>query len=278
MSDIKQKYLNTLADLEHITATAMTLSLETHDREVESWRKQYCSYIFTKLIMHAQAILLVRPNLERQLDKYESDIWDISSLAALTRAIVDSYYVFFYLGLDQANEDELEFRFYLWNYHSEKQRFDMLKKIKSLDPSMEELENEVKDLKNKVIQNTFYQSLDSKIQRKIRKGEIGILYSNSELSDRLGINSDYYKAIYNDLSAHIHGYPYALTQLAAFRSNDDGSLLVINTTLRICVGYVSLAVRDFLKIMPDQENNVDNRAKDLIKTCEYVFKNILEDN
>jgi len=278
MSDIKQKYLSTLDDLEHITGTAMTLSLETQNREVDSRRKQYCSYIFGKLIMHAIAVLLVRPNIERQLDKYESDLWDISSLATLTRAIVDSYYVFFYLGLDQASEDELEFRFHLWDYHGEKQRFDMLKKLKSLDPSMGKLENEVGDLKNKVIQNTFYQSLDPTKQRKIKKGEIAILYSNSELSDRLGINSDYYKAIYNDLSAYIHGYPYALTQLAVFRSNDDESLHVINTTLKVCVGYVSLAVRDFLEIMPDQDNNVDERAKDLIETWDYVFKNIIEDS
>jgi hypothetical protein len=71
MTETTTKFIQTVDDLEHMTGIAMTLSLNTHEREVDSWREEYCSYIFGKLCMHAQTILLVRPKAECVLDRYE---------------------------------------------------------------------------------------------------------------------------------------------------------------------------------------------------------------
>jgi len=274
MTETETKFLERVDDLEHITGVAMAMSLDTSGQEVDSWRKQYCSYIFTKLILHVQALLSIRPSIEHPNERFEIDFWDISSMAVLARALIDSYYVFFYLGIDEAEESELEFRFHLWNYHGEKQRLVMLRKIKSTHPILEQLEDDVQNLKDKLIDTSFYKNLDSKTQRKIRKGEIGIFYSNSELSKKAGISSNYYKANYNNISTHVHAYPYAVTQLAIFRANDDASLAVINTIMDDCIGYVCYAVRDFVKIMPDQRMNIDQRAKSLIEHWEDVFSHI----
>jgi hypothetical protein len=274
MTETQKKFIEKVDDLEHIIGVAMAMSLDTTERDVDSWREQYCSYIFTKLILHVQALLSIRPTIELPNDRFEIGFWDISSMAALARALIDSYYVFFYLGVDEAEKDELEFRFHLWDYHGEKQRLDMLRKIKSTDPILEQLEGDVQNLKDQLIDTNFYKSLDNKVQSKIRKGEIGIFYTNSQLSKKAGISSNYYKSTYNSLSAHVHAYPYALTQLAVFRANDDDSLAVINTIMDDCIGYVCYAVRDFVKLMPDQRKNIDQRAKSLIEHWEDVFSHI----
>lgn len=135
------------------------------------------------------------------------------------------------------------------------------------------LKNNVSEFKNRLINNQFYKSIDLSIQQKIRKGDIGILYSNSELSQRAGIDPNYYQAIYNYLSQYVHAYPYALTQLMKFRAGDDDSLMILKTVLDDCAGYVCHAVRDFLVVMPDQKVNVDERAKSLMVTWEYIFRN-----
>lgn len=66
MTETKEKYLQTVDELEHITGIAWTLSLETTNRKVDSWREQYCSYIFAKLCLHAQAVLYLKPELDLQ--------------------------------------------------------------------------------------------------------------------------------------------------------------------------------------------------------------------
>ena len=43
-------------------------------------------------------------------------------MAVLTRAVIDTYYVLFYLAIDSVDEEVRRFRFLLWDYHSEMQR------------------------------------------------------------------------------------------------------------------------------------------------------------
>lgn len=275
MSEIRKKYLETIHDLEYITGVAWNMSVDTHEREVNNWRLEYCSYIFGKLCLHAQAILQLKPELEIK-ERYAISTWDISSIAVLIRALIETYYVFFYLGIDNVGDEELEFRYRLWKYHGEKERLDMLRIMKSTNPVVSQLTKDVEILKDSVITHMFYQSLElseSSIKKKIRRGEMGILHKNPELSKRAGIDPDYYNSQYKYLSAYAHATPYAYSQLNKFRGGEDESLAIIKTLLDVCTAYICHAVRDFVKIMPDQEKFVDERGKNLIEDWEYILSN-----
>lgn len=272
VNQIRQKYLQTIDDLEHIVAVAWDISSDSHDREVNSWREEYSSYNFGKLCLHAQVILQLKPDLVVK-DRYEISTWDISSIAVLTRSLIETYYVFFYSGVDNVGYEEQEFRYRLWKYHGEKERLDMLRIIKSTDPVVSELTKDVEILKDSVITHTFYKSLESSIKKKIRRGEMGILHKNPELSKRAGINPDYYNSEYKYLSAYAHATPYAYSQLKIFRAGDDQSLAIVKSILDVCTGYVCHAVRDFLTIMPDQDKHLEDRTRDLITKWENILKN-----
>jgi len=78
----------------------------------------------------------------------------------------------------------LEFRRDLWDYHGEYQRSDMLKRIKSKNPKLKEIEKYRDTLKAKIVNNSFYKSIPSiGLQRDIRKGKVAILLSNSVESE-----------------------------------------------------------------------------------------------
>jgi len=270
----RQDYQNTIDDFQYITNLAVKLSIETTGREVDSWREEYASYIFAKICMHAISLLKLRLKFPKSTTANIVSVWDISSIAVLIRSIIDSYYVFYYLSIDKCNKAELEFRYDLWNYHGECQRFDMLKRIKSKNPKLKELEKYIGTQKAKIVNSSFYKSIPStRLQRDIRKGEVAILLSNSKLSERAGISPDYYKAEFNFLSAYIHGHPFAFTQLKLFRANDNESLSFVTNRFQVCTGYVCHAVRDFVKLFPDQIVNLDARSKELVDDWEYVFKN-----
>jgi len=269
----RQDYQNTIDDFQHITNLVVKLSIETNGREVNSWREEYASYIFAKICMHAISLLKLRFKFPKSTTNIAS-VWDISSIAVLIRSIIDSYYVFYYLLIDKCNKAELEFRRDLWDYHGEYQRSDMLKRIKSKNPKLKEIEKYRDTLKAKIVNSSFYKSIPRiDLQRDIRKGKVAILLSNSKLSERAGINPDYYKANFNFLSAYIHGHPFAFTQLKLFRANDNESLSFVTNRFQVCTGYVCHAVRDFVKLFPDQIVNLDARSKRLVDYWECVFRN-----
>jgi Family of unknown function (DUF5677) len=201
-------------------------------------------------------------------------VWDIASLATLVRSVIDSYYVFFYLTIDECSEDEVDFRYFLWNYHAEKQRIDMLKRMKSENPIIDQILKNIENLKSNLLSNKFYNSLGTDTKKKIRKGKIGILLTNTELSKRAGIDPDYYKSTFNYLSAYVHGFPFASTQLAAFRAGSEESLELIKVIIDYCTGYISVAIRDFIKLLPEQSDKIDKKTKFLVEMWEYIFKNI----
>lgn len=275
MSTITERYLRSIADLKHVTDAAVRLSIETHGRTVKSWRKQYGSYIFTKLCLHALALSKLKPNVGPPTNAETLPAWDIPSVAVLARTIMDSYYVLFYVAIDDCDEKELEFRYNLWKYHGEKQRLDMLKLSKSTNPIIVELETNVDTLRATLVKNIFYKSLDRDTKHQVNKGRKGILLSNTQLSESAGIDPNYYKAQFNFLSQYVHAYPFAATQLATFRADDEDSLVVVKSIIDNSTGYLSHAIRDFIKLVPDQALKVDQRTKSLISEWEYIFRNII---
>jgi len=271
----KQNYKESIASFEHITNIAIKLSIETTGREVDSWREEYASYIFAKICLHAISLLKLQIRFTKSGATDISNVWDISSIAVLTRSIIDSYYVFYYLAVDECDMSELEFRRNLWEYHGEYQRLNMLNRIKSENPKVKDLEKYIEKLKKKIINNKFYKSISkTHLQQQIRKGNIAILLSNTELSKRAGINPDYYKSNFDYLSAYTHAYPFAHSQLKLFRANDNESLGLVTFIIDLCTGYVCHATADFINLFPDQERNLDRRSKILIDDWRYRFREI----
>ncbi len=55
-----------------------------------------------------------------------------------------------------------------------------------------------------------------------------------------------------------------MKQLAAFRAGEEGSLHLISTVLRYAEVYLSLALRDFLSLVPDQKRTLAPSVEQLI--------------
>lgn len=276
MLDIKTRhnYENTIDDFQHITDLAQKLSIENTGREADSWRAEYASYLFAKICRHAISLLKLQFTFSKGTTPDMAHIWDISSIAVLTRSIIDSYYVFYYLSIDECDKSESEFRRDLWKYHGACKRFNLLNGVKFGESKLEEFEKSIVTQKDKIMNSSFYQSIsDTDLQRDIRKGKVAILLSNSELSKRAGINQDFYKAYFNYLSAHVHGFPYAFSQLKVFQANNSESLHLVTIMIQVGIGYLCHAVRDFVKLFPDQTQNLDARSKGLVDDWECEFRN-----
>lgn len=250
----------------------MKLSIATEGRIVSTWREEYGSHIFGKICVTAIAILKLFPKSAFYLAKNNMEVWDISSVCILTRSLIDTFNVFYYLIIEQVDNDELEFRFLLWNLHSECERLEMLQLLKSTNPKLDEIKQHVENLKNELKNNKFYQKLDPKNQKKYSSGKIGIFLTNSQISKKAGINPNYYKAVYKYLSNYVHTYPFSISQIAKFDAKDAESLKLFEPVVGYCTGYLCLSIRDFVKMVPDQSKNLSAEIIKTIENWEYIMK------
>lgn len=161
-------YTDKLNDLELLFSEAFEISIRTTGRGVGSQREYYASLIFTKIVLTLRAILKLLP--KSSFDKNGNlEVWDISSVNSLTRSLIDTYNVLFYLTVDNIPKNEKEFRFALWKYHSEKERLKMLELIPYQNQKLQSLRNEINDLRNELLESAFYKSLDFKERKRIEK-------------------------------------------------------------------------------------------------------------
>jgi Family of unknown function (DUF5677) len=253
---MKEKYLESLKDYDKLSNICTQLSINTHKRIVETWREEYGSYIFAKIVAHSIAILKLLPNSKLFELPNNFRVWDISSLAVLVRALIDTYNSFYYLIIDEVDETELNFRYLIWHLHSENERLRMLRALGSVNPAINEIEKNIEEYKGKLLSNTFYDSLVSREKTQYRKGEVGISLTNSQISERSGISINYYKSTYKYLSSYTHTYSFSINQIAAFKAGDEESLDLIKTQVDTASGYLSFAIRDYVKLFPDQESTI----------------------
>lgn len=270
---MKEKYLKSVKEYERLCDTCIRLSINTHKRKVETWREEYGSYIYTKIATHSIAILKLIPesSLFELPENYK--VWDISSLAVIVRALIETYNVFYYLIIDEISEEELDFRYLVWHLHSESERLRMLKTIGSKNPAIQTIEKDIASYKEKLLKNTIYISKNTDDKRKYRKGEEGIALSNSQISEKAGISTNYYKSTYKFLSSYTHTFPFSIQQVSVFKADDEESLNLLNGMVDTSSGYLSFAIRDYVKIFPDQKASIES-IKEIMNVWLDVLKKI----
>lgn len=265
MTDIVHKYREVHAECRQLLDAAFGLSSATQGRAVATRGIEVGSWVFAKIASHAKAVVDLAPQGPLGGPAPAQEIWDISSMAVLVRAEVEAYYTFFYIAVDGVDTEMSEFRWLLWDHHSELRRLEKLRLIGSTSPAVSGLKVVVDDLTAKVKAHPVYLRQKPRVQKKLRKGDLGIFATNSELSERARIDPAYYKTVFMFLSSYVHAHPFSMKQLAAFRAGEEESLHLISTVLHHAEVYLSLALRDFLSLVPDQKRTVAPSVEQLIE-------------
>jgi hypothetical protein len=185
-------------------------------------------------------------------------------MAALARAQIDAYYVFFYIAVEDVDLKLKEFRWLIWDFHSESRRLKKLQLIGSVLPAVNETEILVGELKTKLMEHDVYQSLEPHVQKRLRNAKEGIFSSNTELSSKAGIDEAYYKNVFMFLSSYVHSHPFSIEQLTAFRAGEEESLRLLKVVIEYTSIYLCLSLRDFVKLVPSANNYINQDTQDII--------------
>lgn len=237
---------------------AFKLGSTCDSRPAETWRLRVAVDIFTKLTLHGMAI--------RTLFPPTPPVWDIGSLAVLTRAVIDTYFALFYFAVDKDSDEQIELRHVVGNYNLAKHRHQILDFIGSEHSETPEVSGTVDKALADLRRNAIFQGLEQSEKRDIEDGRKSILLTNSALAQRAGISPRFYRGMYKYLSGHVHTLPIAIQQMNTPKRPDQ--ILIVWNFLDLNSGYLALAIRDFVRIFPASRGLLSDSLMDEIRRQE----------
>lgn len=256
--------------LDQLCDCAIHVSMNTQGRPTD-WRGAKASVLFAKLCMTCIGFLRFIPNSSFYVPAKSLPLLDLSSAASLCRNLIEAYYVLLYVSATPQDEEDCEFRQALWDYHTEFERYEMLRVALPSSKTLPKAVALLAQCRTRLEKSPVFQRLSKGHQAKLLEGDSFKLSSSIELSRAAGISEKYYRAQYKYCSTFAHSSPYSISQMESLADAPDTEH-VWGMLVNIATGYTALAIRDFIRLFPDQEDKLPDTVKESISLWEDMFK------
>jgi len=245
------EYPKKVANFETLTLAACRISHHSGDRRADG-KAWWATVLFTRLCTIAVSILKITPHssyFDRNLDN-----WDFGSVAALVRNVLECYFTFFYLSVEEVPDEEWKARITIMHLRDNISRLDL---FRALDPNVDSsgYDKHTADLHSRLASNTFFMSLPEKQRLHFLKGQSALMLSQDEILLRMKEDVPNFRAMYRLFSAHVHSTPLAFYRTG---EKDRGRGLenevekaYIGIALDFVSHYVQRGSRELVTIFPD---------------------------
>ncbi len=221
------------AVLEHAKAVSAALV----GKNPSSTNASYAEQIFVKALSHCLVVRQLAPDPTRTRTQ---ELWDVPSISAIARCVIEAHDAFFYVAAMECKADEAGFRVLLWEAHDKSRRAKMLKAIGSTDSRNTQLFREADEYVAKLIDHSFFGVMRKDLQKKVREGEPPAYHlSQREMCAAAEVDHDYYTAVTMQLSQHVHTYPFSVRQLFAFKAGSLDSLRLMALPMQYTIPFLA---------------------------------------
>jgi len=225
---------------------ALTLGSDVRPLSPSQWWHKPFLYSFAKNCAHAISLSKILPS-----EGSGRTLHDLSSAAALTRCIVDTYFMQLYLARVAPGKIHEEARRLVWNHHSLVADISLNKPLWK-DECQHMAKKRARETSiNCLRANSAILSLTPPIRSKIEDGKQARLEDEQQLCMSDGINHPSYKMVWRWLSAHVHAHAFATDGLSEFSANDTVSLNKLVATQRTACGYLAKSIECFVRVFPE---------------------------
>lgn len=171
----------------------------------------YASFLFTSLCSRGVSLLMLAPHSTWANKTIEH--WDFSSLAGITRSILEVRLAFFYLCAEQCSVDEWQCRWNLFNLHDCTSRMSLFQNIPGSDEQLNDFLEQSEKLRLRLTGNDFFTSLPQQKRNKLIKGESAYLSSLEDIAVRAGVDLQNFRLLYKLFSSQVHGLPMSFYRM-----------------------------------------------------------------
>jgi len=247
----------------------------TEDRKLEEG-----TFLFSKILLHILSILRILPH--SSFSKGNSkQIWDVSSIAVLSRTVIESYLSFFYLSIDNIPDTERELRFAVWDYYSDKIIAD---KVEIINPNNLQLPSIrlrfseswkyfEKQLNDFLTANSNTKKEVADKIKKIKKAKTFLILDKYKILKRAGIGEIYLKLVYNYLSQYIHSASLALNTMRLKPSSYE-LMIIFTKILEDNIIFAAHAIRDFFSLFPQLDILADEKYRKIYREAKLKVESL----
>jgi hypothetical protein len=217
----------------------------------------YASLIFTKLCVSSMTALSICPP-PKKLGR--DALWDCASVASLTRGIIETYLLLFYLCIEKCDKTEWEGRWKLMNLHDHMSRLKMFKVAENSDEQVVQFEGYTDEVKSDLKNTDYFKTLDEKQKKHFLKGNTAFFKSQDEIVKASGGSVDEFRFRYRFLSNHTHSYP-----MGFYRMAENGRGTGVESTSEVAYSGMCLSwIAEYLTIAKNDFEALWAPHKDLV--------------
>lgn len=231
--------------------------------------------IFTRMIVIAYTFFRLLPGNPITRDKEEH--WDWPSAATLARNFLEAYLHFFYLGVEEVSEAEVDFRMKVMWFHLNTEKYRLYKSApKKID--LTEFEDNLPTEKRRIEEHPFFQQLNKEQKQRALSGKSATYMTKSQLMARLPYDSMELSWMYRHYSNEVHSTAFAFNSQSNTRGRghenpaERGYMISASWLVR---KYLSAAVMSMAKIFPKEIGLIEGEA---VALAEAQFRKFMEED
>lgn len=291
--DFTEEYRKYLTTFSLVTRDAFELSiylLEFFTLTPENFSNENLIFlsIFSKLALHANSILTILPKDDpKTLYGTENfKVIDLSSIASLTRDIIDADNTLFYLFTERIEASDREFRLLLFGLHGYMRQKELINFVggSHQEQMNANISKQIEIFINQIEKNSFYQNLQEEMlnnsssgkrakdvfkrgkEGKIENVKDALFLTRKQIITRRGIDLSLFDAMYIYLSSHVHSFHMGTSLVGSSIALDDQSLLLLLKTIKDALFYLSLAILDTTILFPNTEEELSPESRKIIQS------------
>ncbi|MBL8275751.1 MAG: hypothetical protein JNL93_03560 [Pelomonas sp.] len=247
-SDYRTKVREFDAVLEHGKAVAAAWA----GAPLTTPRASYGEQIFVKLLAHCIALRRLAPDPMQSVPR---ELWDLPSMSALARCVIEAFDAFEYVAGHVVTESERSFRIRLWELHDATRRLKILAAIGADDPAIEGIRADARRLQQGLETHEVMAALPAELQAELRRrftrDDPPAFHLNQRQRCVLsGIDADLYQSATMQLSQHVHTLPFSVHQLMQFQAGSPEALRLLSQPLVFALPFLARTIQTASTLMP----------------------------
>jgi hypothetical protein len=250
-----------MASFDEAVSEAIRVSRAAASRRAEP-KPWWATVLFTRLCTTSVSLLSLAPKSRyaaRTLEHY-----DCSAAASLARSVVECFFVFFYLCVEEVTEDEWRSRLTLLYLHDCVSRIKMFRDFDPNDHQLPSFEAQAEELRDRLRKLQYFLALPEKQRNRFLKGDVALFLSQDEILARIGVEVKPFRAMYRFLSSHVHSHPLAFSRMGdgdrGRGVESDVEKGYIATALEFAEDPLKRATAAMLRLFPDIPPKAGNHS------------------
>jgi len=265
LTDLEMSFRDEYKKYSKVLSATINISLNQHGIDTDG-RGVIAVKIFTRQTLSGMSLNRLLPKLSTERDP-DSELWDLCSIASLSRNILEAYLVIYYSGTESISDEEAELRFLIGQLHRSREWYQINKKQNSDVKVLKEFEDGMKKQKLRIKEHPYLNSLTVPQKNKALKG-YEMYYTKADFESKNetcnGLRLDFQL-----LSNFVHPLPLSIERIDNDRGRGESNIYDITYSiacLKIATKYLAATTVSV----------VDNFPEELVKRFKLLIDPIRE--